>query len=130
MINLYISLQITILLLYVTLQNRGGVIMAKKQLNMKIDQQFSDQLESLAQAAGKTKTAIVEKAIANLSIDSKQDHRQVELLSKQNDQLKIIMSATQAVIDEKDKVIQGKDDLIAELKRKKRGFFFRLFGMG
>ncbi len=102
--------------------------MAKKQLNMKIDQQFSDQLESLAQAAGKTKTAIVEKAIANLGIDSKQDHNQIELLNKQNEQLKIMMSATQAVIDEKDKVIQSKDELIAELRRKKIGFFSRLFG--
>lgn len=102
--------------------------MAKKQLNMKIDQRFSDQLESLAQAAGKTKTAIVEKAIANFGIDLKQDHQQVELLSKQNDQLKIMMSATQAVIDEKDKVIQGKDDLIAELRAKRKTFWQKLFG--
>jgi len=95
---------------------------------MKIDQQFSDQLESLAQAAGKTKTAIVEKAIANLGIDSKQDHQQVELLSKQNEQLKIMMSATQAVIDEKDHVIQSKDDLIAELRTKRKTFWQKLFG--
>jgi len=110
--------------------------MAKKQLNMKIDQQLADKLTDLAQTAGKTKTAIVEKAIANLGVNAKQDHQQVELLSKQNEQLKMMMSATQAVIDEKEHVIQSKnnlikakDDLIAELRYKKKGFFARLFGL-
>ncbi len=62
-------------------------------------------------------------------------HNQIELLSKQNEQLQMVLFASKAVINEKDhviqskdKIIQSKDELIAELRRKKIGFFSRLFG--
>jgi len=62
------------------------------------------------------------------------------VISKQNEQLQIMLSATQALIVEKDhkysdmvesndKLIKVKDEMIAELRRKKRGFFSRLFGL-
>ena len=107
--------------------------MVKKQINIKISDEVASKLTELAKITGKTKTAIIENAILRDSEGSKQDHNQIELLSKQNEQMQMVLSATQALIVEKDHkyndMIKGKDDLIAELKHKKRGFFSRLFGL-
>ncbi len=105
-----------------------GTDMVKKQINVKISNEVASKLTELAKITGKTKTSIIENAILRDSEGSKQDHQEIELLDKENQQLKIMMSATQAVIDEKDKVIQGKDDLIAELRAKRKTFWQKLFG--
>ncbi len=105
-----------------------GTDMVKKQINVKISNEVASKLTELAKITGKTKTSIIENAILRDSEGSKQDHQEIELLDKENQQLKIMMSATQAVIDEKDKVIQGKDDLISELRAKRKTFWQKLFG--
>jgi len=107
--------------------------MAKKQLNIKIDDELSEKLDQLIKKTGKTKTAIISQAIENINRDNAQDHQQIELLNKQNEQLQMMLSATKALMEEKDHkyqdMVKAKDDLIAELRRKKRGFFSRLFGL-
>ncbi len=109
--------------------------MAKERISVRLDAELLESLSKLSSETGKTKTAIISQAIERLNADNKQDHNQIELLSKQNEQMQMVLSVSKAVINEKDhviqskdKVIQGKDELIAELRRKKRGFFSRLFG--
>lgn len=106
-----------------------GETMAKKQLSMKIDQQFADKLTNLAKTTGKTKTAIIEDAIMHAGEGDKHDRQQIELLSKQNEQLQLMMQATQAVITEKDNTIKSKNELISELRARRRTFWQWLFNL-
>ena len=103
--------------------------MAKKQINIKAEDDLIEKLDHMAEKSGKSKTAIIVQAINQLNSSDEETHQQVELLSKQNEQLQMMLSATKALIYEKDRVIQTKDDLITELKHKKRGFFAKLFGV-
>jgi|GEM_PF-2570603 len=107
--------------------------MAKKQINIRADDRLIEKLNEMSVKTGKSKTDIILQAIDRLNTNSKKTHQQIELLNKQNEQLQTILSATKAVLAEKDNVIRGKDDLIkskddliAVLKRKHKGLFARL----
>ncbi len=102
--------------------------MAKGRITIRMDNDLIKKVNDIAESTGRTKTDILSEAVIRLENGNKQNRQEIELLNKQNDQLKIMMSATQAVIDEKDKVIQGKDDLIAELRAKRKTFWQKLFG--
>ncbi len=103
--------------------------MTKKQINIRVDDELLMKLDQLAKKTGKSKTDIIAQAINDFDADNKKTHQQIELLNKQNEQLQMMLSATKALISEKDRVIQTKDDLINELRHKKRGFFAKLFGI-
>ncbi len=103
--------------------------MAKKQINVKLDDELLMKLDQLAKKTGKSKTTIISQAIDRIATEDRETHQQIELLNRQNEQLQMMLSATKALISEKDRVIQTKDDLINELRHKKRGFFAKLFGI-
>ncbi len=102
--------------------------MAKGRITIRMDNDLIKKVNDIAESTGRTKTDILSEAVIRLENGNKQNRQEIELLNKQNDQLKIIMSATQAVIDEKDKIIQSKDDLIVELRTKRKTFWQKLFG--
>ena len=94
-------------------------------------------LNKLSEKTGQSKTALVENAIQALWQSKENTTKEIELLSKQNEQLQMAMSATKALLQERERIIQEKDrtiqlqqELIEELKRKKdkKGFFSWLFG--
>ena len=108
---------------------------AKEKIAIRINASVLQRLNALSDKSGNTKTTVIEKAIEALDADNKQDHNQIELLSKQNEQMQMVLSASKAVINEKDhviqskdKIIQSKDDLIAELRTKRKTFWQKLFG--
>ncbi len=107
--------------------------MAKKHISIRLSDDFLEQLNKKVLETGRTRTAILEQAINQLNNNSRQGKQELEVIAKQNEQLQIMLSATQSLIVEKDHkyndMIQSKDDLIAELRRNKKiGFFSRLFG--
>ncbi len=111
--------------------------MAKKQIAIRIDEGILKMLNDISKQTGKTKTDLIEQAILLLNANEKKESQQIELLSKQNEQLQMAISATKALLQEKDRVIQekdavikAKDELIEELRKSKnkKGFFAWLFG--
>jgi len=102
-----------------------------------IKEDIMEKLNKLSEKTGQSKTALVENAIQALWQSKENTTKEIELLSKQNEQLQMAMSATKALLQERERIIQEKDrtiqlqqELIEELKRKKdkKSFFSWLFG--
>ena len=99
--------------------------MAKKQLNIRIEETILIQLEELSKQTGKTKTQLIEEAIQLLYTQESQNNNQLEILSKQNEQLQLALSSLKIIIDEKEKsfeelkqsfsmIVQEKENTIKE----------------
>ena len=99
--------------------------MAKKQLNIRIEESVLKKLEELSIQTGKTKTQLIEDAIQLLYSQENQSNSQLEVLSKQNEQLQLALSSLKTIIDEKEKsfkelkqsfsmIIQEKENTIKE----------------
>ncbi len=99
--------------------------MAKKQLNIRIEETILIQLEELSKQTGKTKTQLIEEAIQLLYTQESQNNNQLEILSKQNEQLQLALSSLKTIIDEKEKsfeelkqsfsmIVQEKENTIKE----------------
>ncbi len=99
--------------------------MAKKQLNIRVEESVLKKLEELSIQTGKTKTQLIEDAIQLLYSQENQSNSQLEVLSKQNEQLQLALSSLKTIIDEKEKsfkelkqsfsmIIQEKENTIKE----------------
>ncbi len=99
--------------------------MAKKQLNIRVEESVLKKLEELSIQTGKTKTQLIEDAIQLLYTQENQSNSQLEVLSKQNEQLQLVLSSLKTIIDEKEKsfkelkqsfsmIIQEKETTIKE----------------
>ncbi len=102
----------------------------KKAITIRISNEVEKKLNELVKQTGKTKTELIELSIMQFYSNEQKTSQQIELLSKQNEQLQMVVSATKALIKEKDAVIKAKDELIEELRKSKnkKGFFAWLFG--
>ncbi len=102
----------------------------KKAITIRISNEVEKKLNELVRQTGKTKTELIELSIMQFYSNEQKTSQQIELLSKQNEQLQMVVSATKALIKEKDAVIKAKDELIEELRKRKdkKGFFAWLFG--
>ncbi len=99
--------------------------MTKKQLNIRVEESILKKLEELSIQTGKTKTQLIEDAIQLLYTQENQNNSQLEVLSKQNEQLQLALSSLKTIIDEKEKsfkelkqtfsmIIQEKENTIKE----------------
>jgi len=55
--------------------------------------------------------------------------KQIVLLEDKNKQLEMMSQTFSLLINEKDKLLQEKDLRIEEIRKRRRGFFARLFGL-
>lgn len=100
-------------------------------LTVRIDDDTLRKLEHLVKKTGKNKTVLVRQAIQSLWVNEEKTTQEIELLSKQNEQLQMAMSATKALLQEKERIIKLQENLIKELqerKQEKKSFWSRIFG--
>ena len=98
--------------------------MAKKQLNIRVEESVLEQLDKLSKQSGKTKTQLIEEAIQLLYSQETQMNSQIELYKRENEQLKMVIKvfqerekAVEEVKNVYEKLINEKDERIKELQK-------------
>ncbi len=90
--------------------------MKKKLVNFRLSVELINKLDQIAKETGKNKTQLIEEAIECLLSSKDKENKEIDLLSKQNEQLKQALQGFQIALQGKDELLKEREERIKELK--------------
>ena len=90
--------------------------MEKKLVNFRLSVELINKLDQMTKETGKNKTQLIEEAIECLFSSKDKENKEIDLLSKQNEQLKQALQGFQIALQGKDELLKEREERIKELK--------------